>query len=116
MIGVGEKIHRQELTALGRGGTFLSNNPKAFKEGFKEIAQKLTATTDGRYVFSYCSPKRKGNHKVGGRGGDVQGSRPPDVQVQRRRLHVGLHAQDEAGPRAPAKKKEVTAAREDDES
>ena len=39
VIGVGEKIHRQELTALGRSGTFLSNNPKAFKKGFEEIAR-----------------------------------------------------------------------------
>jgi hypothetical protein len=43
---------------------FLSNNPQAFKAGFQEIAQKLTATTDGRYVFSYCSPKRRGAHRA----------------------------------------------------
>ena len=41
---------------------------KAFKKGFEEIAQKLTATTDGRYVFSYCSPKRRGNAQGRGRG------------------------------------------------
>jgi hypothetical protein len=64
VIGTGEQVHREELTALGRSGAFLSNNPQAFKKGFTEIAQKLTSTTDGRYVFSYCSPKRKGNHKV----------------------------------------------------
>ena len=64
VIAAGEKIHRQDLTALGRsGGVFLSNDPKAFKTGFHDIAQKLTATTDGRYVFSYCSPKRRGTHK-----------------------------------------------------
>jgi len=55
VIATGEKIHRQDLTALGRAGVFLSNDPKAFKAGFTDIAQKLTATTDGRYVFSYCS-------------------------------------------------------------
>ena len=37
VIGVGEQLHRQELTTLGRSGTCLSNNPKAYKEGFKEI-------------------------------------------------------------------------------
>ncbi len=63
VVAAGEKIHRQDLTALGRAGVFLSNDPKAFKAGFKEIGQKLTATTDGRYVFSYCSPKRRGTHK-----------------------------------------------------
>jgi hypothetical protein len=64
VIGVGEQIHRDELTALGRSGTFLSNNPKAYKEAFAEVGKKLTADADGRYVFSYCSPKRRGNHKV----------------------------------------------------
>lgn len=64
VIGVGEQVHRGELAALGRTGTFLSNNPKAYKEGFAEIGKKLTADSDGRYVFSYCSPKRRGNHKV----------------------------------------------------
>ena len=64
VIAAGEKIHRQDLTALARAGVFLSNDPKAFKTGFRDIAQKLTATTDGRYVFSYCSPKRHGTHKA----------------------------------------------------
>ena len=64
VIGVGEQVHREELTAIGRSGTFLSNNPKNFKDGFAEIGKKLTADADGRYVFSYCSPKRRGNHKV----------------------------------------------------
>jgi hypothetical protein len=64
VIGVGEGVHRDELAAIGRSGTFFSNNPKKFKDGFAEIGNKLTAETDGRYVFSYCSPKRKGNHRV----------------------------------------------------
>jgi hypothetical protein len=64
VIGVGEQVHREELTALGRGGTYLSNNPKNYKKGFEDIAQKLTADADGRYVFSYCSPKRRGDHRV----------------------------------------------------
>jgi hypothetical protein len=64
VIGVGENVHRDELTALGRSGTYLSFNPKNVKEGFAEIGKKLTADADGRYVFSYCSPKRKGNHRV----------------------------------------------------
>jgi len=45
-------------------GTFFSSNPKAYKDGFKEIEKKLTVNADGRYVFSYCSPKRRGSHKV----------------------------------------------------
>ncbi|HEY7375323.1 MAG TPA: VWA domain-containing protein [Polyangia bacterium] len=64
IIGVGEKIDRTELTMLGRTGTFLSNDPKAFKKGFEEINSKLVSLADGRYVLSFCSTKRKGKHKV----------------------------------------------------
>src|SRR4029078_12093545 len=64
IIGVGENINRQELTMLGRTGTYLSNDPKAFKKGFEEINQKLVSLADGRYVFSFCSTKRKGSHKL----------------------------------------------------
>jgi hypothetical protein len=64
VIGVGEGVHRDELIALGRNGTYLSGNPKNFKQGFAEIGKKLTDDADGRYVFSYCSPKRRGSHRV----------------------------------------------------
>jgi hypothetical protein len=64
LIGVGEQINRQELTMLGRTGTFLSNDPRAFKKGFEEINQKLVSLADGRYVLSFCSTKKKGSHKL----------------------------------------------------
>jgi hypothetical protein len=64
IIGVGEGINRPELTMLGKTGTFLSNDPKAFKKGFAEINQKLVSLADGRYVLSFCSTKRKGQHKL----------------------------------------------------
>ena len=37
---------------------------ECLKKGFDEVAKKLTSDVDGRYVFSYCSPKRKGDHKA----------------------------------------------------
>jgi hypothetical protein len=64
VIGVGEKVNTAEVNAVGKNGVFLSTNLKAYKKGFEEVGRKLTADTDGRYVFSYCSPKRKGDHKV----------------------------------------------------
>ena len=64
VIGVGEQINRNDLTMLGRTGTFLSTDPKAFKKGFDEINQKLVSLADGRYVLSFCSTKRKGSHKL----------------------------------------------------
>jgi len=64
VIGVGEQINRIDLSMLGRTGTFLSTDPKAFKKGFEEINQKLVSLADGRYVLSFCSTKRKGSHKL----------------------------------------------------
>lgn len=64
VIGAGAGINKPELTLVGRDGAFLSTDPKGYKKGFDEIGQKLAAATDGRYLFSYCSPKRRGDHKV----------------------------------------------------
>jgi len=64
VIGAGETINRQDLTMLGRTGVFLSNDPRGFKKGFEELNQKLVSLADGRYVFSFCSTKRKGSHKL----------------------------------------------------
>ena len=58
------KINRPELTAIGRTSALLSTDPKAFKKSFDEVIQKLSVSTNGRYVLSYCSPKRRGDHKV----------------------------------------------------
>ena len=49
---------------LGRTGVFLSNDPKDFKKGFAELNEKLVSIADGRYVLSYCSTKKKGQHKL----------------------------------------------------
>ena len=105
VIGVGEKVHREELTALGRSGTFLSNNPQAFKKGFEEIAAKLTATTDGRYVFSYCSPKRRGNHKV-----EVEAVTSKD----RGRLMFKFNADGFTAGCTPTKKPDLTPPRQEE--
>ena len=64
IIGAGETIGRQDLTMLGRTGVFLSNDPKDFKKGFAELNEKLVSIADGRYVLSYCSTKKKGQHKL----------------------------------------------------
>lgn len=73
VIGAGERIQRPLLTKLGRSGAMLSEDPKAFKQQFDELARKLSATSGGRYLFSYCSPKRDGQHKL-----DLQIKTPKD--------------------------------------
>lgn len=64
LIGAGERINHEELTAIGRNGVSLSNDPKAYKKGFDEAIRKLTSFTEGKYALAYCSPKRKGSHKL----------------------------------------------------
>jgi hypothetical protein len=72
VIGAGPGINKPELTALGKNGAFLSSDPKAYKKGFPEIAHKLSSATDGKYIFSYCTTKRHGDHKV-----EVEVAAPP---------------------------------------
>ena len=115
VIGVGEQVHREELTALGRSGTFLSNNPKNYKQGFEEIAAEADRGRRRPLRVFVLLAQAQGQSQGRGRGGDVARSRPPHVQVQRRRLHGGLHAHEEARPDAPTKKdKEATAEREEE--
>jgi hypothetical protein len=64
VIAAGEKVSRPEIAAIGHSGIFVSNDPKAFKKGFDQVTAKLATTSDGRYIFSYCTPKRKGDHKL----------------------------------------------------
>jgi hypothetical protein len=64
VIGAGEKVKRPELAAIGHSGVFISNDPAAFKKGFDQVIGKLSAAGDGRYVFSYCTPKRRGDHEL----------------------------------------------------
>jgi hypothetical protein len=64
VIATGEKVSRPEIEAIGHNGVFISNDPKAFKKGFDQVSAKLAKVSDGRYIFSYCTPKRKGDHEL----------------------------------------------------
>ncbi len=64
VIATGEKVSRPEIAAIGHSGIFISNDPKAFKKGFEQVTAKLATASDGRYIFSYCTPKRRGDHKL----------------------------------------------------
>jgi len=64
VIAAGEKVSRPEIAAIGRSGIFVSNDPKAYKKGFDQVTAKLSKASDGRYIFSYCTPKRKGDHEL----------------------------------------------------
>jgi von Willebrand factor type A domain len=62
VIGVGTAVSRAELASIGRSGIFISNDPKVFKRGFEQVATKITTVGSGRYIFSYCTPKRRNEH------------------------------------------------------
>jgi hypothetical protein len=64
VIATGEKVSRPEIEAIGHSGIFVSNDPKAYKKGFDQVTAKLAKASDGRYIFSYCTPKRKGDHEL----------------------------------------------------
>jgi hypothetical protein len=64
VIATGEKVSRPEVAAIGHSGIFVSNDPKTFKKGFEQVTAKLAKVSDGRYIFSYCTPKRKGDHEL----------------------------------------------------
>jgi hypothetical protein len=64
VIATGEKVSRTEIAAIGHSGIVVSADPKAFKKGFDQVIAKLATASDGRYIFSYCTPKRKGDHTL----------------------------------------------------
>ena len=88
----------------------LSDNPKEFKRGFEDAIKKLAGYSEGKYVFAYCSPKRRGSHKLEIEVVTSKENGRLHAEVQRRRLQVGLRAQDEAGIR-PSRKKRPKARR-----
>ncbi|HXJ19251.1 MAG TPA: vWA domain-containing protein [Polyangia bacterium] len=78
VIGVGAGVDRAELAAIGHSGIFISLDPKAFKRGFEQVAAKITGAGSGRYIFSYCTPKRRNEHvlklevEAGGNSGTLE--------------------------------------------
>ena len=63
-IGVGAEIDGGELRAIGRSGTFASQNRADIARGFDEVAARIEAASRRFYLLSYCSPSRAGEHDV----------------------------------------------------
>jgi hypothetical protein len=67
LVAAGTGVSQQEVAALapaGRGSLFFSKEPKDFAKGFTETTRRLEAAAASRYVLSYCSNKRNGEHKL----------------------------------------------------
>jgi hypothetical protein len=63
-IGVGAEMEKAHLEDIGKDGTELSSDQAKVKEAFEKMAAKIEAHTKRFYLLSYCSPARKGEHRV----------------------------------------------------
>jgi hypothetical protein len=64
VIATGEKIKKEELGHIARTDAFYSEKSKDLTTGFTQLGKHIEATTAGHYLLSYCSPKRKGEHRL----------------------------------------------------
>ena len=64
VIGVGPGIKRPELGKIARTDAFYSTDPKEMGTGFTHLSKHLAVASEGHYLLSYCSPKRKGEHDL----------------------------------------------------
>jgi hypothetical protein len=64
VIGVGPGIKRPELGKIARTDAFYSTDPKEMVTGFTHLSKHLAVASEGHYLLSYCSPKRKGEHDL----------------------------------------------------
>jgi hypothetical protein len=63
-IGVGAEIDKNELAEIGRNGTELAEDDDKVREAFEKVAARIEAHSKRFYLLSYCTPARKGEHKV----------------------------------------------------
>jgi len=63
-IGVGAEVDTRELSAIGRAGTFASQNRDDIAKGFDEVGRRIEDASKRYYLLSYCSPSRAGEHDV----------------------------------------------------
>lgn len=63
-IGVGAELEEKPLGEIGRDGTEMASDPGKVREAFERVAAKIEAHTKRFYLLSYCTPARKGTHKV----------------------------------------------------
>ncbi len=65
IVAIGPKTNRLELEPLASpGGLFISPEPKDFSKGLAGVAKKIDDVANARYLFSYCTNKREGNHTL----------------------------------------------------
>jgi hypothetical protein len=64
VIGVGAEVDKKELGAIGRSGTFASQDSADIARGFDQVAARIEGASKRFYLLSYCSPSRAGDHDL----------------------------------------------------
>jgi hypothetical protein len=73
-IGLGGETDELHLEALGRNGFAWAADSDGLGNAFDTIAEDIRAESGKHYILGYCSPKRKGTHRVTLRVKDYAGS------------------------------------------
>lgn len=65
-IGLGEESEMEQanLDEIGRDGTTVGEDPAEVSKAFETVAKRIEQHTKRFYLLSYCTPARKGKHKV----------------------------------------------------
>ncbi len=63
-IGISPEISNDELTAIGRDGSFLAPRPEDWEAAFDEIARRVDEHPDRAYLLGYCSSATTGLREV----------------------------------------------------
>ena len=63
-IGLGGEIDNMHLQSLGKSGFAWAENASDLEDAFNQIAEQVKNESDKFYVVGYCTPSRKGNHRV----------------------------------------------------
>lgn len=63
-IGVGAEIEEGDLNTIGRDGSELVRDRAKVDAAFDKMAARIEAHQKRFYLLSYCTPARKGSHKI----------------------------------------------------
>lgn len=59
-VGLGDEADLEELTQLGRNGSYAAPSEQRVVEAFGDIGQRVVQYPDTLYFIGYCSPRRAG--------------------------------------------------------
>ncbi len=81
-IGVGDELEERDLSRIGRDGTELVREREKVDQAFQRMAQRIDAHRKRFYLFSYCTPARKGVHRVRVKVIDKERNKSGDVEYE----------------------------------